>query len=295
MIMIDNSGTIGILEEIFDREIERHPHSQPLLEAFRPLILMRNRLLDELQLEENAPIMIDEIGFQGGVPVIEQHPLLQENDPWEDLVRALIPALQEGFPDLSEDLGRFAQALSQGNFVLSEYFKRNSEGQQDLLSNWAGALSIAAPRIGFLLEQAARIVLGKRARNMAEQVQDLRWEKGYCPICGSFPSLAVIGEKIGERRLHCSNCGHLWRFSRVICPYCEHEGQEGMDFFFIEDSPQEAAFTCESCQRYLVTLYRVSDLNDRDLDVSALGLTHLDVILQGKNFVPMTVTDWNIF
>ncbi len=292
--MSEPSGNTGRLEEIIDREMDRHPHSQPLLEAFRPLFLARNRLLEDLELGEDVPFKIDEIRFQGGVPVIEQHPLLQENDPGDDLVRAIIPALQEGFPDLRGDLENFEKALSEGKVVLSEYFLRNRDGQENLLSAWAEILSIAAPRIGFVLNSAARVVLEKRAKDIAEQIQGLKWEKGYCPVCGSFPSLAVIGEKIGERWLHCSNCGHLWRFSRVICPYCEHEEQEGMDFFLIEDNPQEAAFACDSCQRYLVTLYRVSDLNDRNLDVSALGLTHLDVIMQEKNLFPMAVTDWNV-
>ncbi|OPY13399.1 MAG: formate dehydrogenase accessory protein FdhE [Syntrophus sp. PtaB.Bin138] len=294
-MMKDRSGSIRRFEEIIDREVERHPHNQPLLEAFRPLILTRNRLLEELELEENPPFQIDEIRFQGGVPAIEQHPLLLESDPWEDLVRSLIPAFQKGFPDLKEDLDRLEKALSEGVLALSDYFTRKRDGQQNLLSTWGGTLSIAAPRIGFILNSASRIVLEKRALKIAERIQGLKWEKGYCPICGSFPSLAVIGEKIGERRLHCSRCGHLWRFSRVVCPYCEYEGQEGMDFFLIEERPQEAAFTCDSCQRYLVTLYRVSDLHDRDLDVSALGLTHIDVIMQEKNFAPMTVTDWNVF
>ncbi|ABC76027.1 formate dehydrogenase accessory protein FdhE [Syntrophus aciditrophicus] len=293
--MKDEIVKIEKLEDIIDREMERHPHSQPLLQAFRHVILARNRILEGLQLAESEPLVLDDIRFQGGVPVIAQYPLIREDDPWKDIVQAMIPAVQEGFPDLREDLDRLGNALQADDFDLYDYFRRNSEEQQDLLSIWAGTISIAAERIGFILNQASRIVLEKRAGDIAEQIEALHWEKGYCPICGSFPSLAVIGEKIGERRLHCSRCGHNWRFSRVICPYCEREAQQEMNFFYIEDKPQESAFTCEECQRYLITLNRVSDLNDRDLDVSALGLTHLDIILQEKHFVPMTVTDWNVF
>jgi len=294
-MIIDENESIGRLEEIIDREIERHPHSQNLLDAFRPVILARNRILQKVQLGETVSPKIDGVRFQGGVPAIGQYPFFQEDDPWEDIVRNIIPATREGFPDLSNDLELFDIALQEGKVALYDYFKRNQDEQQDLLHTWAKTISIATPGIGFVLNQASRIILEKRAVDITELIKGFVWEKGYCPICGSFPSLAVIEEKIGERRLHCSHCNHNWRFSRVICPYCEHEGQQGMDFFFIEDKPQESAFTCEQCQRYLITLNRVSDLNDRDLDVSALGLTHLDVILKDKNFSPMTATDWNVF
>jgi len=293
--MKKESCTMERLEEIIDREIERHPASQPLLEAFRPVMLARYRLLEGLPLEETVTTEIDAIRFRGGIPVIGQVPLFREADPWQDIARGLIPAVQEGFPDLAGDMTRLDSALAEGKLALHDYFGGDEEVRQDLLATWAESVSVAEAGIVLVLNQAARIVLEKRATTIREHVKDLTWEKGYCPICGSFPSLAVIGEKIGERRLHCSRCGHDWLFSRVICPYCEREGQEEMDFFFIEDKPQESAYTCDQCQRYLITLNRVSDLNDRDLDVSALGLTHLDVILQEKNFVPMTITEWNVF
>ncbi|MCK9233305.1 MAG: formate dehydrogenase accessory protein FdhE, partial [Syntrophales bacterium] len=153
----------------------------------------------------------------------------------------------------------------------------------------------SAGALGLLLGQVSRVVLEKRVAGLAEWLAKTDWEQGYCPCCGTFPSLSVIKEKLGERLLHCSGCGHDWRFSRVTCPACGHEGQKGMDFFYIEGQVQESVFTCDRCRRYLVTLSRMSDLNDRDLDVSALGLVHLDCILQDKHFTPMTVTDWNTF
>ena len=79
----------------------------------------------------------------------------------------------------------------------------------------------------------------------------------------------------------------------MICPYCEHEAQQGMDFFYVEDRPRETASSCDQCRRYLVTLKGVSELADRDLDVTAMSLTHLDVIMQGKEFSPMVNTPWN--
>jgi FdhE protein len=39
----------------------------------------------------------------------------------------------------------------------------------------------------------------------------------------------------------------------------------------------------------------MSDLIVRDLDISAISLTHLDIIMQDKGFQPMVTCEWNVF
>ena len=293
--MRGESGSIETLREIIDREEERHPHNTALLEAFRPLILGRRRILEELPSGKVNPIAFDEARFRSGVPVMMQQDLFWEDDPWKEVVRVVIPAIKEGFPDVSDDLSRMEGSLEEGNMALYDYFKSHQNDSDEVLAGWAESLCVSASLLDFVLHQVARVILEKRAASLAILLKDIPWEKGYCPICGAFPALAVIKETRGERLLHCSCCGHDWRFSRVICPYCEHEGQKEMDFFFVEDNAQESAYTCDQCQHYLITLNRMSDLNERDLDVSAIGLVHLDILMQEKKLSPMTVTGWNAF
>ena len=286
---------LRILNGIIDREIERHPHNRALIEAFRPVLIARKRLLGRLDAGEAEPFAWDEARFRGGVSLGAQHPLFREDDPWEEIARAMLAALAEGFPDLAADLGRLKDALVQKKLDLYGCLKAGREEGKARAEAWCASHSISAGALGLLLSQVSRVLLEKRAADGAEWLAKAAWEQGYCPCCGALPSLSVIKEKLGERFLHCSGCGHDWRFSRVTCPACGHEGQQGMDFFYIEGEAQESAFACDRCRRYLITLSRMSDLNERDLDVSALGLVHLDLILQDKQFAPMTVTDWNVF
>lgn len=278
---------------IIDRELEKHPHHRALIEAFRPVFMARAGLFEHLKLGKTVPFTIDETRFRDGVPIAVQSSLFQSDDPWQEAVLTMVSAAKEGFPALTDDLSRFEDAVREGKIAVSDVFTADQAAGEPMLIAWAETFSIAPAAMSLVLQQAARVVLSIRGRAMAELLKDIPWEKGYCPICGTFPSMAIIGEKIGERRLHCSSCGHDWRFSRVICPYCEHEGQEGMNFFLIENKAQETAFTCDQCRRYLITLHRVSDINELDLDIVAMGLIHLDVIMQEKNFVPMAETYWN--
>ena len=149
--------------------------------------------------------------------------------------------------------------------------------------------------VHLLLKYTAAVILQKRAEEIADLLKGFAWDKGYCPVCGAFPSMAVIRDKEGQRRLNCSTCAYEWRFSRVVCPFCEKEAPAGMDFFFIDDRRQDAAFSCDHCKRYLITLNRSDNLNDYDVEVASLTLIHLDMIMQDKGFQPMTDMIWNVF
>ena len=140
----------------------------------------------------------------------------------------------------------------------------------------------------------SRVALEQRAKEITLALGAFDWEKGYCPICGSFPSIALIEEEGGKRFLHCSSCGHDWRFTRVICPYCENEAEQGMDYFYIENKTQESAFVCDKCKKYLVTLYRAGNVFARDMDIAAISLIHMDMIMQEKGYEPMTSCVWNV-
>jgi len=37
----------------------------------------------------------------------------------------------------------------------------------------------------------------------------------------------------------------------------------------------------------------VRDLQEIDLDISALGLAHLDILMRDKGYVPMVPAEWN--
>jgi len=159
---------------------------------------------------------------------------------------------------------------------------------------WIKDLKISPSNAVFLMSLIARVLLERRAGEIVEALGELAWDKGYCPVCGEFPAIALIEVEGGKRFLHCSSCGHAWRFTRVICPYCEDDAQQGMDYFYVENKTQESAFICEKCRKYLITLYRAGHLQARDMDISAISLIHLDMIMQGKGYEPMTACAWNV-
>lgn len=290
---MDHNEKILLIEKLMDDAIEKNPHSKNIISAFRPVIVERYRLIDKVELKNSDVPKVDKQKFKSGVPVTRQTTLFDQDDPWEDIALSLIPALKEGFPTLQDEMAKLDDAIRNHRISIYDYFKSFPSGGEGIIDCWASELYINKTVLNLLLRGVARIILEKRSQNI--KWKEGSWEKGYCPVCGTFPSIAMIKEKIAERWLHCSQCGYEWKFSRVICPYCEHEGYKETPFFYVEDKDKECAFACDKCKRYLITLTRMSDLIIRDLDISAISLTHLDMIMQDKGFLPMATCEWNVF
>jgi FdhE protein len=291
--MDDFEGTAARLERQIGNVLERNPQSRNILKAFEPVLQETAGLADRIVCKAIDPSAIDRTRLCGGIPVIRQTPLLLPEDPWEHIVRAMIGAIIRGFPALQQELLILQKGIDDGTIRLADYY--GAAKGQDIADGWAKALAVRGEVIDFLLTTAAKPVLEKRRRTLKELLTASGWDKGYCPCCGAFPAVAIIQDKIPQRWLHCSLCGHDWRFSRVICPYCSHENQQEMPYFFVEGKEQETAFVCDSCKRYLITINHISDLETHDPDVLAMGMTHLDLLMQQKGFMPMTLCTWNVF
>ncbi len=290
---MDHDERIAQIEKLMDDAVEKNPHCKDIINAFRPVIVERYRLVEKLALQNTDAPKIDKRKFKGGIPVIRQAMLFRQDDPWEGIALSLIPAMKQGFPALQDDLERLEVLVKNRNISIYHYFKSYPADGDTIVAGWASEFNINAAAVALLLRTITRIILERRSQHI--EWKGDTWEKGYCPVCGTFPSIAMIKEKIAERWLHCSQCGYEWKFSRVVCPYCEHQACEEMPFFFVEDKDKECAFACDKCKRYLITLTRMSDLTIRDLDISAISLTHLDIIMQEKGFQPMAVCEWNVF
>ena len=133
------------------------------------------------------------------------------------------------------------------------------------------------------------------------------WQRGYCPVCGSLPSIAWLDKPVaddknaylagggGKKHLHCGLCGADWRFRRGACPACEEEGG-GVIEILRESGPShgERLDWCTKCKSYCPTV----DLREReftpDLEAAAIGMMHLDMVAARKKLRPLALSFWNM-
>jgi FdhE protein len=285
---------ISAIENIIDRAVEQNPHSNGILQAFAPVIIRQRQLAAQASVRGLDCSLIDKAKLKAGVPVSRQINLFLPDDPLKEIALSMAAGVKEGMPQLAENMELISDLIRIGKIDSVDYFQAPAEDENKTADGWAEDLKISPSNVSFLMNLVSRVVLERRAREITAALGEFDWEKGYCPICGSLPSISLIEEEGGKRFLHCSSCGYDWRFTRVICPYCEKEASEGMDYFYVENKTQEAAFICDKCKKYLITLYRAGNLFARDLDVSAISLIHLDMIMQEKGFEPMAICAWNV-
>lgn len=281
------------LAKEIEQIISTHPHLENLLKAFAPLLLEKNQWLMDTAVDSRA-FPIDPLRYADGVPLNQQHRLFFEDDPWGSAGWSAAKSIAQGFPHLGKDmemlLNRFTEGKYDDIFLL---FTHGQKGDEQLIDK-AAELGISPTSLHLFLRVLNRFMLAKKARDLKMELAAHAWKKGYCPVCGGFPHLAILGDN-GRRELQCAGCGHAWTFSRLTCPYCDHEDPQNTNIFFIEGKPEDTAFTCDKCRRYLLTANRSANLKHPPADLIAMGLIHLDVILQEKDFQPMAECEWNGF
>jgi FdhE protein len=291
--MSGNTET-SVMDQILDRAIEQNPHSKELLKAFGPIIARQRQLVNSINLPKLDYSSIDKVKLRAGVSVIEQINLFAPDDPLTEIALSLTEAVKEALPKLAGELDRLSDLIQKDKLCLADYFATQPGDENKTMARWGNDLKISPSNMSFLLSLIERVLLERRAREATAALGEFAWEKGYCPVCGEFPSIALIEEDGGKRFLYFSSCGQELRYTRVICPYCEKEAPKEMDYFYVENKTQESAFVCDQCKKYLVTLYRAGRLHVRDMDISAIALVHMDMIMQDKGYEPMTACPWNI-
>lgn len=280
------------MQHSMDQIIERTPHVENLLNAFRPILLEKGRLLQLMQ--ENRPTFTpDAIKFQRGIALIQQFQLLFPDDPWKFIAVSVSRAIYQGFPALQEEMWLLKEQIETGELNCYDFFQDSSAEEGDLqLMTWAVKCSVSTAALGLFLRTVESVILSKRAADMKEILAPMTWSRGYCPVCASMPMLAVIREQ-GQQWLQCSRCSHEWKFARVTCPACDHAAPEDTTYLYVDGKPEEQAFVCENCRRYLITVKQAGSLQAQCPEILAISLAHLDIILQDKGYSQMAICDWN--
>jgi FdhE protein len=134
----------------------------------------------------------------------------------------------------------------------------------------------------------------KCVRAFKPLVENLRWTKGYCPLCGALPELGLIGVHHGERLLLCALCGHQWSFAGTTCPYCGSGDQGERELYAVEGWEHQWAELCHGCKRYLVCIDMTNRPEVPAFETASAGIVRLDVLAQQRGFLPVAVCPWNV-
>jgi len=170
-----------------------------------------------------------------------------------DLLVKICDIIQSDNRAMAEAAGAIVRGLDQEiePFV---FFSSLLKGNDAYFDKTAAALEIDKNALAFVAYNSLKPSVSVCAEQLSGYLKDLPgWEKGFCPVCGTFPGLAVL-DRDGRRMLHCSFCWTAWRARRIFCPFCEKTGGKNFHSFLSEQEKDLRVEVCNDCRKYLKTV-----------------------------------------
>jgi FdhE protein len=119
------------------------------------------------------------------------------------------------------------------------------------------------------------------------------WQQGYCPVCGSWPSLTELRGIERERRLRCGCCGADWPLPLLHCAFCGELDHEKLGALQPEGEEQlRRVETCETCRGYLKSIATYGALPIRSLVLLDLTTIPLDLVAQERGYARPARPGW---
>ena len=177
----------------------------------------------------------------------------------EEVFQAVLKTVSEYVLRESEGAGGI-DSITPGTFplkaVVEDWYKGSS------LSSYALDQNISEELLASVIQATMNPFLKVYSDKWVGQINQKRWRRRYCPICGGKPDFAFLEKEAGARWLMCSRCEAQWLFQRLECPYCGNNEQKTLAYF-TDDTELYRLYVCDKCHNYIKAI----DLRKTESDV----------------------------
>ena len=274
-------------------DIERlrreRPHVRAFLDPFMGMLLARRPLVDALLADgDQAPMpRPDPVRLGQGACLEPRDEFPLDREALTRSFQTLQPVLSASFRDVRTDLLNLGQVASLEPEFLPEAVGHLLADRREALVRLGHSCGVDPRVLGFWCVQIVTPLAMARGRRLGGLTAEAAWNRGYCPVCGSWPGHAARGEAGLE--MTCSFCAASWRFTRRECPYCEAPGPSGQ-VYVVPGYDAERVAVCRRCNHFLGERTAES-LPGLHPEVAALVLTPLELLARQHGHAPATM-DW---
>lgn len=303
MQRVSVEDAVNTLHKSADYYAKIRPVQEDLLRSFQKVFEAQTRLAERFSGCAIDLPDVDASSFVQGVSWLAEYDIRTLGALLNESADVMLPVMVEAFP-FGESIEWLMRSLDTTGGLLGESVAALLANDLESLKQHAERLSCDPGMFAYLLRTITAPVMTALARNGTELLQNLSWSQGYCPVCGSAPSIGFLSKKEnvdleslvgggGKKYLHCSLCTHVWHFRRDMCPSCGTTEAHQREVLFVEGARHERAELCGVCKGYLLVVdYREVDL-EPNLLLAPVALMHLDVVAQQKGGKPVYEAPWN--
>jgi FdhE protein len=265
--------------------VKERPSHKDALEFFGEVVMEQCAMGSKVNI---APLEIDEEDFRlriiGGFPLVEKRALTLDIPLATRLFRRLCKMMSQNKKASSQDAERIIIALQNKEIDILELLKQADYHNDGFVTALSEKLGIKKDVLVFLAKNSVKPIFEGYAKVLGNYVDQERWWKGYCPICGSEPFMAELREG-GARFLVCSSCSFDWRFNRLKCPFCENANHEKLRYFYAEEEGRTYRIdVCDVCRRYIKTVDTEQVGEEVIPIIEDAGTLFLDVLAHKEGF-----------
>jgi FdhE protein len=189
-------------------------------------------------------------------------------------------------PHMAAQVKKIEEAIEQKRIDLKKIFTEEIKTQKVM-----DELGLDQKIFSFLLHESMKPSIETGVKRLHEELDAENWTKGYCPVCGALPYLALLKGEGGKRYLLCSYCGYEWRIDRLLCPFCGNKEQPSLNYFYAEGEETYRMDTCDQCHQYIKTI-DARNIEIIDLVLEDLATLHLDILASQKGFKKPAPNPW---
>ena len=257
------------------------PAYEKLFDFYEGLFLAQEKAKTRLSLE---PIQMSKeflaLKEKEGFPLIAKADFPIDLGVSEALFKEICVLAGKANEALTETSLKIAENLNRKGLKVSVLFSKLLSEDDPFFDELSEALLVDKKMLAFLIYSSIRPSLAVCAEQLAGYLDgETVWQRGYCPICGSAPVLAVLRDE-GARSLLCGFCGHEWKTSRIYCPFCENRSQKTLHYFFSEEEKDYRVNVCDQCKKYLKTVDTRKMTYPFCPMVEQIATLHLDLLAQ---------------
>jgi FdhE protein len=221
-----------------------------------------------------------------GFPLIEKKDFPVDIKASIALFHSLCEVGKGANPHMASQVKKIEEAIDQKRIDLKKIFTGEIKTQKVV-----DELGLDQKVFSFFLHESLKPSIEVGVKKLHQELDAENWLKGYCPVCGSPPYLALFKGEGGKRYLLCSYCGYEWRIDRLLCPFCGNKEQPSLNYFCAEGEETYRIDTCDKCHQYIKTI-DARNIEIVDPVLEDLATLHLDILASNKGFKKPAPNPW---